>query len=195
MFCQPGFEFFRQHLALNLGNYLEIGVFNGDSVAALARAYPDLQVFAVDPFIEDGCTTHTTGVAELEAMPEQRAATLANIRDLSNVYLFEMTSSEFARAITDLLVSDMNIAYVLIDGSHHYSDVRQDVDLAMRVIGSRPGYIVFDDVNLPGVAQAYQDFLQAYAGRYAPAQDLYSHHPGHILAHAILPGSALLNNI
>ena len=187
MFCQPGFEFFRQHLALNLGNYLEIGVFNGDSVAALARAYPDLQVFAVDPFIEDGCTTHTTGVAESESMPQQRETTLANIRDLSNVYLFEMTSSDFALTIQDDMLPDMNIAYVLIDGSHHYEDVRQDVDLAMRLIGSRPGYIVFDDVTLPGVAQAYREFLQVYAGRYAPAQDLYDLHPGNILAHAITP--------
>ena len=96
MFCQPGFEYFRRHLGKGSGNYLEIGVFNGDSIAALAREFRQISIFGIDPFVEDGCTTHTTHVQENEAMPEQRANTLANIQGLHNVELFEMTSAVFA---------------------------------------------------------------------------------------------------
>ena len=187
MFCQPGFEYFRRHLGTGNGNYLEIGVFNGDSIAALAREFRQISIFGIDPFVEDGCTTHTTHVQENEAMPEQRANTLANIQGLHNVELFEMTSEVFAQSMSDELIDGLNIAYVLIDGSHHYADVRQDVDLAMRLIASRTGAIVFDDVNLPGVSEAYQYFLNQYPGHYATVEDLYSDHPGHILAHTINP--------
>jgi predicted O-methyltransferase YrrM len=187
MFCIPGFEFFRQQLATSTHNYLEIGVFNGDSIGNLARAFPNIHIYGIDPFVEDGCTTHTTGVAEHESMPTQRENTYKNIAGLANVDLFEMFSHDFADTVTDSVAEALDVAYVLIDGSHHYADVIVDVHLAMRLIGDKPGAIVFDDVNLPGVAQAYQEFLTHYAGRYAPVQDLYDTHPGHILAHAILP--------
>jgi predicted O-methyltransferase YrrM len=187
MFCQPGFEYFRRVLAIGPGNYLEIGVFNGDSIAALAREFANKSIFGIDPFIEDGCTTHTTQVQKHDAMPVQRANTLANIQGLPNIELFEMTSLQFAQSLTHDLVASLNVAWVLIDGSHHYADVQSDVDLAMRLIGDKTGSIVFDDVNLPGVAAAYQYFLKQYSGRYAAVEDLYALHPGHILAHTINP--------
>jgi len=187
MFCQPGYEYFTQQLAHSPYNYLEIGVFNGDSIANLARAFPNLHIYGIDPFVEDGCTTHTTGVERHQHMPQQLENTYNNIKDLPNVLLFEQFSSDFANTLTDATVEAMRVGSVLIDGSHHYEDVIQDVHLAMRLIGPKAGHIVFDDVNLPGVAQAYQEFLSQYAGRYEPVEDLYDYHPGHILAHAILP--------
>lgn len=190
MFCIPGFDYFKHHLANSQTNYLEIGVFNGDSIAHLARMHPHIHVYGVDPFIEDGCTTHTTGVQEHQHMPTQRENTYRNIEGLFNVDLFEMFSTDFADTITDEVAQALNIGYVLIDGSHHYADVIKDVHLAMRLIGNKPGAIVFDDVNLPGVAQAYQEFLELYAGRYAPVEDIYETHRGHILAHAINPENA-----
>lgn len=189
MFCIPGFEYFKQRLAAG-GNYLEIGVFNGDSIAALARAFPDSHIYGIDPFVEDGCTTHTTGVQRHESMPTQRTNTYLNIQDLPNVDLFEMFSSDFARTLTPEVAAALNVSYVLIDGSHHYADVMVDVHLAMQLIGDKPGAIVFDDVNLPGVGQAYQEFLTVYAGSYGPVEDIYATHPGHILAHAINPVNA-----
>lgn len=185
MFCQPGFEFFKQQLKTTQHNYLEIGVFNGDSVAQLAREYPMLKIYGIDPFIEDGCTTDHTGVKENQFMPGQYANTQANTAGLDNITLFEMTSEQFSNELTDRQIADMDVAYVLIDGSHHYRDVAIDVDLAMRLIGNRKGAVVFDDVNIAGVAQAHEEFLEKYRSQIGQAWDLFGQHPGHILAYSI----------
>jgi len=188
MFCQPGYYFFNHELTYSPYNYLEIGVFNGDSIAGIAKTHPNRIIYGVDPFIEDGCTVEHTGVNVNEFMPTQKQNTEANIEGVENVVLFEMLSSELADALTDELVADMNVAWVLIDGSHHYDDVTNDYRLAMRLIGDRKGGVVFDDLNLPGVQQAYNEFLIEHAGRVSAPIDLYeSEHPGHIIAHFINP--------
>ena len=187
MFCLAGFNYLNHKLSSNTGNYLEIGVFNGDSIATLARNYPHLTIYGVDPFVEDGCTTHTSRVQENEHMPDQRANTHANIAGLPNIVLNEEFSSAFADRLTDAEVDAMKVRHVLIDGSHHYKDVIIDVHLAMRLIGNHGGSIVFDDVNLPDVRRAYDEFLEIYSGRYAPVEDLSHIDPGHILGHVILP--------
>lgn len=146
-------------------NYLEIGVFNGVGTARLARAFPDMTIYAVDPFIEDG---HTIGASQAETgshMSEQKAAYLKNSADNENQILFEMTSSEFARTLTAEQISEMNIAWVLIDGNHHYEHVTVDYEVAMRLIGPRAGHIVFDDMQISGVSQAYGEFIAKYADR------------------------------
>lgn len=49
--CTAGFEFMNNKLASIKSNYLEIGVFDGDSIAGLAKKYPDKKIYAIDPFI------------------------------------------------------------------------------------------------------------------------------------------------
>jgi hypothetical protein len=185
MFCAPGFEFFNHQLKYSLYNYLEIGVFNGDSIGNLGREHTNHIIFGVDPFIEDGYTTDHTGVGKNEYANQQKANTVKNTQGLDNVIMFEMLSSEFADMLTDEMVADMNVAWVLIDGSHHYEDVAVDVKLAMRLIGDKPGGIVFDDVNLDGVGRAYREFLETYKAQVNVPQDIYATHPGHIIAHLI----------
>jgi hypothetical protein len=185
MFCQPGFDFFNQHIGAH-GNYLEIGVFNGNSIAGLARNHPTKTIFGIDPFLEDGCTTAHTQVEQDEFMPVQYANTQHNILGLDNITLFQVTSQEFAEMLTDEMAADMNINWVLIDGSHHYEDVINDVHLAMRLIGTKPGAVVFDDCNLSGVGQARDEFLEQYT--VDKTEDLFGMHPGHIMAYWINNG-------
>lgn len=185
MFCEPGFKFFEHHLPLSDSNYLEIGVFNGDSIASLGKKYPSKTIFGVDPFIEDGCTMHTSNVKEQEFMPTQYENTMNNIKGIDNITLFELTSIEFNNVLTDELINDMNVGWVLIDGSHHYADVINDVHMAMRLIGSKRGGIVFDDVNLEGVGKAHTEFLEIYKDKISKTMDIYAYHPGHILAYYV----------
>jgi len=188
MFCQPGFEYFRQRLADSPYNYLEIGVFNGDSIAALAQGYPNKIIYGIDPFVEDGCTTHTTHVQQGQPMPTQRANTYQNIQGLNNVVMHEMTTKQFAQQLTDSDIERMQVAWVLIDGSHHLDDVMIDVDLAVRLIGPRVGGIVFDDLNMPDVDCARQYFINRYHELTDFVIDLPGPHPGHIMAYSINAG-------
>jgi len=185
MFCQQGYRVFSECLQVSQYDYLEIGVFNGDSIAGLARRYPHKIIYGVDPFIEDGYTTHVSNVERGNAMPTQKQTAHNNIKGLSNVVLFETRSSDFADILTDEMISDMNVGWALIDGSHHYDDVVVDMHLAMRLIGNRAGGIVFDDVCLPEVEQAYHKWLEIYKDQIGPVIDIYRDEPGHILFHQI----------
>jgi predicted O-methyltransferase YrrM len=183
MFCVPGFELFRMALYRNSLNYLEIGCYNGDSIAELARMYPNRIIYAIDPFIEDGYTSHDTGVDRGEYMSQQEANTRQNIEGLENVVLFKMTSQEFSEMLTDEMVELMNIGHVLVDGSHHYEDVVVDYELATRLFNGKQGIVVFDDADLPGVAQARTEFGEKYKDKIDNVLDLYITRPGHIITY------------
>ena len=147
------------------GNYLEIGVFDGDGVASVAKHFTNKTIYAVDPFIEDGHTTASSGQVRGDVMTKQRSNCMNNIKNLQNVILHDVTSEQFERQLTTQDVDKMNISVVTIDGDHHYETVVIDTELALRLLGSRHGYIVFDDCDVAGVSKAYNEFAERYANR------------------------------
>jgi hypothetical protein len=161
MFCGPGFDFFQRELQVSPYNALEIGIFNGDSISQLGILFPDKKIYGVDPFIEDGNTSHSTGVAQGEVLVSQRQNSYMLNNNLSNVKIYEMTSQEFLNSLTQSTIDELNVAHVLIDGSHHYADVVLDGILALTLIDKKPGTIVFDDVNLPDVGKAHDEWVVA----------------------------------
>jgi hypothetical protein len=147
------------------GNYLEIGTFNGTGAAGIARQYPNRTIYVVDPFIEDGNTVDESKTTRGNKMPTQKSNALQNFGPLSNVVLFEQTSDDFAKQTTDDTLAGMNVRWVLIDGSHHFEDVVVDYNLAMRLLGNRSGIIVFDDLRVFDVANAYNQFQTEFGYR------------------------------
>jgi tetratricopeptide (TPR) repeat protein len=143
----PAFDFFAEYLRVAAGNYLEIGVFEGDSIARLARLYPQKQIFAVDPFIEDGYTDWITHVGKDKPLNSQRSRTLENIAGLENITLFECTSTEFFHNLAAENAQQLNVTAVFIDGNHHEPHVINDVELAMTLIGNNRGIVFFDDID------------------------------------------------
>ena len=154
MFCFPLYYHHYDTLKKYQGNYLEIGVYNGDAIANIARAYPEKYIIGIDPFIEDGCTSHDSGVVKGNRLITQRDETYRNIKDLKNVFFYEMTSGYFYQNITEKHVSDANVNVVMIDGDHSYDAVKTDIDLALRMIGNKNGEISFDDISLDDVKRA-----------------------------------------
>jgi hypothetical protein len=183
MLCKPAFHAFSQLLSKLPGNYLEIGVFDGHALGDLAIAFPNKKLYGIDPFIEDGCTMEITKVLEGERIFETRDYALRNTGSLANVTLFEETSKSFADRHSDQDLSAMDVAWVLIDGSHHYEDVKVDCELAMRLIGNKLGGIVFDDLGIAGVKQAHQEFVEKYSMSFA--LDLNPNYPGNTVLHSI----------
>jgi hypothetical protein len=142
------------------GNYLEIGVFNGDGFALIPNKHTNKMCYAIDPFIEDGHTRHTSGVRSGERMNAQKLSFIEHTADLTNVKLFEETSTSFYTNLTEQLVNDMNISIIVIDGSHHYSDVVNDYKLSLKLLTKQgKGLIIFDDTHVSDVLKAYNEFL------------------------------------
>lgn len=187
MFCRAAYDLAVKELPVLGRNYLEIGVFAGDAVGKLARQFPNLVFHGIDPFIEDGYTTHTTGQEQGNKMPVQQQQARSNFDAWPNAYLHEMTSEQFDHDYSDGLLAQLDVGFVLIDGDHHREPASLDGKLAMRLIGSGAGVVVWDDCNLPEVNQAYQAWLVKYQDRIGSIKDIYSAHVGHILAHWIHP--------
>lgn len=147
------------------GNYLEIGAFNGAGAASVARNLPNKTIYIIDPFIEDGNTSWISGINPYEKMENIKAEYLHNTDGLNNIQHFENTTEEVLNKLTDKEISDMNISMVLIDGDHHAEFVTIDYEFAMKLIGDKPGFIIFDDMHNQEVVVAYTNFLNKYKDR------------------------------
>ena len=142
-----------------VGNYLEIGVFNGAGFAQVAKDNPTRICHAVDPFIEDGHTVASSGQARGDALSSQHQSTLEHTKDLPNAYLHVMTSNQFRAELTPESAQQLGVGIVLIDGNHHYDFVVNDALLAVDLLGKHGGVVIFDDIDVPDVARAFKEFM------------------------------------
>lgn len=179
--CQAAHEFVQDLLRLAPRNYFEIGVFDGDNIGRLSRAYPNVQFYGCDPFIEDGCTTHITQQPQGEDILKQLHSAKANF-DQANAHLIVERSQDYADFQSDQDLHKLDIGYVLIDGDHSYLAATQDGELAMRLITGTAPVVIWDDVNLDGVGQACREWQAHHADQIAKCLDIYPNEPGHILA-------------
>lgn len=152
-------------LRSDAGNYFEIGVFNGTGLAQVATRYPEIKCYAVDPFIEDGHTTASSGMSRGDKMSVQLANCLKNIEGLDNVVLHQTTSKEFFKNLTQEQIAEMNIEIAVIDGDHHYEHVVNDLKLCLALLENRSGRIVVDDTDVEDVKRAYTEFIQTHQDR------------------------------
>lgn len=183
MLCNEAYEFITDKVKTSSYNYLEIGVFEGENLAKIAEDNPTKMIFAIDPFIEDGYTQQHSLVEKDQRMSQTRDICYNRIKDCSNIYFFEMTSSEFLPRITPKMTQELDVGIVLIDGSHHYHDVIIDIDLALRLIGDRSGIIIFDDLHIPGVRDARNRFIEQHRARILDRKSLYDPLPNHVMAY------------
>lgn len=168
------------------GNYLEIGIYEGDMVSELADAFPERLIFAVDPFIEDGYTKNQSGRDRGQILETQKDLAMRNMQSKENIRFFEMTSRDFYQNICDdIFCENANVCAVLIDGSHWEDDVSNDVDLAMKLIGKKQGIIYFDDLNLPEVNKVYSKFLDRFQDRIANVDNILTHEDGTVAVVAV----------
>lgn len=147
------------------GNYFEIGVFNGSGFSRVAKENPNKHCYAVDPFIEDGHTVLSSDKKTGEQLTQQKHNFLENTKDLTNITLFELTSSVYTKQLTDQQCNEMNITMVTIDGDHHYEHVVIDLEIALRLIGNKEGQIIVDDTDVSDVRRALNEFTEKYTHR------------------------------
>ena len=175
LLCTSGFNYIKRELKNLKGNYFEIGVLYGNSIRDLSIEYPDRRIIGVDPFIEDGWTMVFTNSDIGKHTPIQKQNTLTNIEGKTNITLYEMTSQEFYRQLTDELVTELDVCAILIDGSHWYNDVKIDIELALKLINGKPGVIIFDDLYINDVNKCYREFVETH-GSIIKSSEFISNH-------------------
>lgn len=146
-------------------NYFEIGVFNGEGFAHVARSNSTKICYALDPFIEDGHTRAYSNVETGTKMLQQKENYIHHTLDLQNTVLFETTSEEYLSNLTIDKAKELNVGTVVIDGDHHYENVVIDFKLATTLLGDGEGVIIVDDTDVPDVRKAYDEFIESYQHR------------------------------
>lgn len=158
MLAESVYHFIADELRKYKGDYLEIGIWDATGICFLAEKFPDRKFYAIDPFIDDGSTTHISGIEKGELLASIKEMALKNIAMYKNIVLYPVKSSEFKNKLS-------NISLVLIDGEHSYLSCLKDGELAIKLIGNGNGCIVFDDTQVPEVADAMADFSNQYKYR------------------------------
>lgn len=147
------------------GNYFEIGIWDGTGIAKLSKIFPEKKFFAVDPFIEDGHTRQLSLQNKGDSLVSIKEKALSNLQDCSNISLSIVTSLEFEKSLSPSQIQDMDVSIVFIDGDHNYENVVVDYNLAMRLLGPKAGVVIFDDLHVPDVKRAVEEFETIYHSR------------------------------
>lgn len=139
---------------------LEVGVFCGRSLAALASLYPEVPVHGVDPFYADfgaspafadeaGLLTDKSAGQTPEARIAAITETLAALDRLNgtklaeNLVLHRMTEAEFLGRNRE------RFQLIHIDAEHSFAAVTASLDNLPKTL-ARDGWLVFDDFLNPG---------------------------------------------
>ena len=114
---------------------VEIGTYKGGSAAVISKALPDkAKLFTIDPYIPDSKIPSFHGhvlIAYLNVLKYGNIRKVNFLRDIS---------SNAAKSLTE------PIDLLLIDGSHHYEDVKNDFIIWSKFV-QPGGYILFHDSN------------------------------------------------
>lgn len=149
--------------ANNFETLVEVGVAFGRSLSYLAREAINhtkkLRIFGVDPLVDDWDSDRPTWGAEhrhdARAQGGPYNALVAGMREQAREELEYCRLVRVPSVMAARMFDDASLFFVFIDGSHHYEDVRDDLEAWERKI--RPGGIFAGHDHtaaFPGVRQA-----------------------------------------
>ncbi len=154
---RSSYEVLKEEIPKYMGNYLEIGVYEGDMLRDFAQRWVRKTFYGIDPFISDQDTFGHHGVPVGGKLEYQRITAYENFKDIPNIIFIEESSRWFLANKTPQELYDMKVSVVYVDGSHTYDDTMTDLILASKLITN--GLIYIDDFNLTPVLMATHDFV------------------------------------
>lgn len=124
-------------------HFLEIGSFDGVLLSLMAESNPNVQFFAIDPFIEAGSTG-----------PGHYGYWYDNNKNLSNVTLYFGKSVDM---LPQIIATGHKFSCVFIDGDHSYDGVKNDMERSWELL-EVGGLMACHDHHMPEVIQACSEF-------------------------------------
>lgn len=151
-------ELINRQLTEKGGDYLEIGIYNGVFISAMADKHKSSRVFGIDPFIADGWTGEEQGTI----LMGPRNNFIENSKGLP-VTFWEKTTKQCLDEKRYLELN--NVTAILIDGSHHFDDIMTDIRFVSLIQNKHECLVVFDDFHLVDVQRAFSEFRNFFSGR------------------------------
>jgi predicted O-methyltransferase YrrM len=116
-------------LTKNVTNIIEVGMFAGHSTVCLLEHFPEAKVTSLDP---------------------------GKFSEISHIPIKERYGDRFTFIPSTLPKTEVETPdLVFIDGNHSYESVVKDIKKTFEI---KPRYILFDNVELPGVRQAIKEY-------------------------------------
>lgn len=146
---------------------LEVGVFCGRSLTAIASTFPEVRTVGVDPFFADFSTSvqfdDEAGILKSKSggqSPKQRLAAIdAVLHDLDSINGTAIAKSVEIRKETEadfLMQNRQRFQLIHIDAEHTFAAVRASLDHLPQTL-TENGWLVLDDFLHPG----YPDISEA----------------------------------
>jgi len=151
------------------GTYLEVGVFLGASLAIMGELRPDIQLIAVDPWL-DPASEGWVGVEESIFKNHVKPH-----GSLFRAFLHYMVShspgvldrTRVIRGTAETVALRSPVDMLFIDGAHDYENVRADLE-AFAPLVKRGGIISGHDYDDNRVAQAVDEYFGQKPNRGKP---------------------------
>ncbi len=144
-----------------LGNFLEIGVFEGKTLAYFIRASKNPEkVIGIDPFIVNDNENKGKIIDNTKRVQKNILRIRKETKSNSEITLIKGLSDD-PNVKNHLNNLQGTFRAISIDGNHEHNIVLQDLCLSS-VLSSREGILILDDycnISAPGVTSALKNFL------------------------------------
>jgi hypothetical protein len=140
-------------------SFMEIGSWDGEGIADLCKTFPNSKFYSIDPFIEDGNTSHISILPEGYKLEEIKSKFIENTALLSNLTHYELTTQSFLDLYSNQLPQ---IDILLIDGDHSFLGASTDLLLASLLAKKNNLTVYMDDFNKESVRKAFTIFSELH---------------------------------
>ena len=127
-------------------NYLEVGVWQGDNLLPIAKKFPDLICYGVDPYSGSSFEEYYKGekMALVDGQHYEKLFQEISVKakDFKNINILRKTSEEAAKEF-----QDESLDIVFIDARHDYESVVKDIKLWLPKV-KMGGYFVDMTIRL-----------------------------------------------
>ena len=133
----------------------EIGVKEGRFISYLLAQFPDLTMYAVDPWEDQPEGTETYGAWDWSSIYRDYRKKTAPYRNrVRELWLYSVEASK--------KIEDQSLDFVFIDAQHDYEAVKQDIQLWRPKV--KPGGLLSGhdyDPKFPGAMKAVNEMIEA----------------------------------
>lgn len=131
---------FERILRESSGNYFEVGADDGTLVSVLSGYFPEKTLISLDNHVENFETI------------------FSQVSEKTNLLFYAMSPKDYNQTLTDKIADSYNIVVVYINSAIEYIDYAESVKLSVRLLGTKAGYVVFNQNQKSEVKLAIEEF-------------------------------------
>jgi len=151
-------SYFERILRESSGNYFEVGADDGAMVSVLSEYFPEKTLISLDNHVENFETI------------------FSRVSEKTNLLFYAMSPKDYNQTLTDKIADSYNIVIVYINSGIDYQDYAESVKLAVRLLGTAAGYVVFNHSHDSEMQMAINEFKFQIGHRITAEENIVDQH-------------------